>query len=71
VTLREARYEAVRAYLYRLLSETGGNMRKAAKIAGVHRVTIYKEFKKHGIQVENRKYVRMVTQIGTDRTQLT
>jgi transcriptional regulator of acetoin/glycerol metabolism len=58
VTLKEALRDAGRAYLYRVLSEAGGNMAKAAKIAGVHRVTFYRTCEKYGLKVENRKYVR-------------
>lgn len=58
MTYREAVTSAKRAYLYRTLSETGGNMARAAKVAGVHRTTFYKLLRHHGIQVEHRKYIR-------------
>lgn len=59
MTYREAMASAKRAYLYRILSETGGNMARAAKVAGVHRTTFYKLLERHGIQVEHRKYIRV------------
>lgn len=55
---RDAMLSAGQAYLYRLLSETGGNMAEAARVAGVHRVTMYKLLEKHGIAVEHRSYVK-------------
>jgi transcriptional regulator of acetoin/glycerol metabolism len=58
VTYREAVQSAKRAYLYRVLSEAGGNMTKAAALAGIHRTSFYDLLKRHGIKVENRKYVR-------------
>lgn len=58
MTYREAVASAKRAYLYRALSDSGGNMAKAAKAAGVHRTTFYKLLEKHGITVEHRKYIR-------------
>ncbi len=61
MTYREAVRSAKRAYLYRILSETGGNMAKAAKAAGVHRTTFYKLLEKHGIAVEHRKYIRQTS----------
>lgn len=57
MTLKEAKDSAVRAYLFRTLSETGGNMNKAAERAGVHRTSFYKLLEKHGIKVEHRKYI--------------
>lgn len=47
---------AAKAYLFRVLSDTGGNMAKAAIRAGVHRQTIYKLLEKHGLKVQHRKY---------------
>lgn len=58
MTYRESVASAKRAYLYRTLSESGGNMARAAKVAGVHRTTFYKLLKKNGISVEHRKYIR-------------
>lgn len=53
---------AKRAYLHRTLSESGGNMALAAKVAGVHRTTFYKLLQKHGISAEHRKHIRSTTQ---------
>lgn len=58
MTYREAVKSAKRAYLYRVLSETGGNMAKAAKLAGVHRVSFYKLLERHGIKVVHRAYIQ-------------
>lgn len=58
MTYREAITSAKRAYLYRVLSESGGSMTKAAKLAGVNRVNLYRIMKRHGVQVEHRRYVR-------------
>lgn len=58
VTFREAMSSAARAYLFRVLSDTGGNMAKAAQRAGVHRQSMYNLLKKHGLKVQHRKYER-------------
>lgn len=58
MSYREEVKSAKRAILYRYLSQTGGNMAKAAKAAGVHRTTFYKLLERHGIAVETRKYIR-------------
>lgn len=57
MTLRAERDAFTRAYLFRVLSQTGGQMKKAAAIAGVHRQTFYKLLEKHGLKVEHRRYV--------------
>lgn len=57
-TLAKALYDAGRAYCFRVLSQTGGDVRKAAKIAGVHRVTMYRTLAKYGIQIVVRKSIR-------------
>ena len=59
MTYREAMESASRAYLYRLLSDTGGNMTKAARIAGLHRCSLYRTLRQLGIKVEHRRYVKL------------
>ncbi len=49
MTLKEAVDSAIRAYLYRVLSQTGGNGAKAAKIAGVGRPQFYRILRRYGI----------------------
>jgi transcriptional regulator of acetoin/glycerol metabolism len=39
-----------REYLTRLASRTGGNMSKAARLAGVDRTTLYRLMEKHGLR---------------------
>ncbi len=47
--LDDAREEHDRAYLTRVLSETRGNVSRAAALAGRYRAEIYKMMRKHGI----------------------
>lgn len=61
MTLKESRASSDRAYLFRLLSDAGGNLNKAARIAGIHRTSLYKLLEKRGLKVEHRKYVRQET----------
>ena len=58
-TLREESYHAARErvikqfekqYLTWLVSRAGGNMSKAARIAGVDRTTLYRLMERHGLQ---------------------
>lgn len=49
MTLKEAIESAVRGYLYRVMSESGGNISKACKIAGVSRQTWYRYLHRAGI----------------------
>ena len=37
-----------REYLNRLVARSGGNMSRAARLAGVDRTTLYRLFEKHG-----------------------
>jgi DNA-binding NtrC family response regulator len=39
-----------REYLNRLLARSGGNMSRAARLAGIDRTTLYRLFEKHGFQ---------------------
>ena len=39
-----------REYLVRLTARTGGNMSKAARLAGVDRTTLYRLMEKHGLR---------------------
>lgn len=64
MTYREAMLSAGSAYLYRVMSEAKGNIRAAAKLAGIHRATMYKLLEKHGIAVEHRRYVRQTEPAG-------
>jgi two-component system response regulator GlrR len=47
--LDEAREEHDRAYLTQILNETGGNVSRAATLAGRYRAELYKMMRKHGI----------------------
>ncbi|MFO0095592.1 MAG: helix-turn-helix domain-containing protein, partial [Gemmatimonadaceae bacterium] len=38
------------AYLARLTARTGGNMSKAARLAGIDRTTLYRLMEKHGVR---------------------
>ena len=60
MTYKEAIRSAGRAYLYRILSESRGNVTDAAKIAGVNRVTMYALLERHGVAVETRRHVKQV-----------
>ena len=55
---REAMLSAGQAYFYRVLSESQGNMTRAAEIAGLNRTTMYKILQKYGVKVEHRPYVK-------------
>ena len=46
---RRAREEFERGYLRKLLASTGGNVSKAAELAGIHRRTIHRMIKKYRI----------------------
>jgi transcriptional regulator of acetoin/glycerol metabolism len=51
--LRESWLEPLeRKYLVDVLNECNGNVRKAAKTAGINTVTFYRLLKKRGIKVE-------------------
>jgi DNA-binding NtrC family response regulator len=39
-----------REYLNRLVARSGGNMSRAARLAGIDRTTLYRLFEKHGLQ---------------------
>ncbi|HKE92405.1 MAG TPA: helix-turn-helix domain-containing protein, partial [Gemmatimonadales bacterium] len=39
-----------RRYLTRLVQQAGGNMSKAARIAGVDRTTLYRLMERHGLE---------------------
>jgi DNA-binding NtrC family response regulator len=60
VKFRDAMLSAGRAYLYRVLSESGGDVRRAAVIAGVNRTTMYKLLPKYGIAIERKASVKPV-----------
>lgn len=49
MTLKEIVDTTVRGYLYRTLSDCGGNVSKAAKRAGCSRQTFYKMMHRYGI----------------------
>lgn len=51
MTLREALESAARGYLYRTLSETRGNVTKAARIAGYSRQMFYKVLRRYDVIV--------------------
>jgi two-component system response regulator GlrR len=51
--LREARDEFEKEYLIRLLEVCEGNVTKAAKLAGKHRVDFYDLLKRHGLKTED------------------
>jgi two-component system response regulator GlrR len=51
--LREARDEFEKEYLIRLLEFCEGNVTKAAKLAGKHRVDFYDLLKRHGLKTED------------------
>ena len=51
MTLKEALESAARGYLYRTLSETRGNITKAAKHAGYSRQMFYKVLHRYGVIV--------------------
>jgi two-component system response regulator GlrR len=51
--LREARDEFEKDYLIRLLELCEGNVTKAAKLAGKHRVDFYDLLKRHGLKTED------------------
>jgi len=51
--LREARDEFEKEYLIRLLELSEGNVTKAAKLAGKHRVDFYDLLKKHSLKTED------------------
>ena len=55
---RDAMLAAGQAYFYRLLSESNGDMAKAAQTAGLSRTTMYKILPKYGIVVEHRHHVK-------------
>lgn len=59
MTLKEAMAEAGRAYLLRTLEEANGNLARAAKIAGVHRVTMYALLPRYGIGIERKVEVKL------------
>jgi len=54
-TLKEARDIFERDYITRLLDITGGNVSKAAKLAGKYRADFYHLLRKHNIKPENFK----------------
>ena len=49
---KNARNEFERSYFTRLLAETGGNIQKAAAIAGIHRTTFYEKLTKLDIKFD-------------------
>lgn len=54
-TLKEARDAFEKDYITRMLDITGGNISKAAKLAGKYRADFYHLLKKHNIRPENFK----------------
>jgi DNA-binding NtrC family response regulator len=52
-----------REYLVRLTARTGGNMSKAARLAGIDRTTLYRLMEKHGLRRED-AHVPMLTASG-------
>lgn len=57
MTLKDHLAEAARVYLALLLSETNGDVTKAAKIAGVDRTQMYRLFRKYGLAMKRRGFV--------------
>lgn len=55
MTLKEAIESAARGYLYRTLSETRGNVTKAAEIAGYSRTMFYPVLRRYGVIVGRMK----------------
>lgn len=49
-TLREYRRTMLRSYLQELIRETGGNLARAARTAGVERSQLYRLLYKHGLR---------------------
>lgn len=49
MTLKEAVDSTVRGYLYRTLSDTGGDVPSAARIAGMSRQSFYRVLRRYGI----------------------
>jgi two-component system response regulator GlrR len=54
-TLQEARARFEKKYLRNLLEITGGNVSKAAELAGKYRADLYNLMKKHGITPQDFK----------------
>ncbi len=50
--LNEAREEFERAYLFQILTATGGNVSRAASVAGRYRAEFYKLLRKYGLDPE-------------------
>jgi DNA-binding NtrC family response regulator len=50
--LREAREQFERIYLLKKLQETGGNVGKAAKLAGMERTHLYRKLRSLGIDTK-------------------
>ena len=55
LTLQEARSRFEKKYLQNLLQITGGNVSKAAELAGKYRADLYNLMKKHGISPQDFK----------------
>lgn len=55
MTLREAIASAASGYLYRTLSECGGSVTKAARIAGYSRPMFYRVLRRYGVIVGKMK----------------
>lgn len=53
-TLAQALHQAGRRYLERVLAKAGGDRNKAAELAGVHRVTLWRALQKFDVKVERR-----------------
>ena len=50
LSYRDAKVQFERAFLIQLLERAGGNVQKAADLAGLHRTTLYEKLEKAGIQ---------------------
>lgn len=64
VTWREAMKAAGRSYLMRLLEETRGDVTAAARIAGVHRATLYNLMARFGVTVDRKALPKWVEPLG-------
>jgi two-component system response regulator HydG len=52
LSFRDAKAQFERDFFVQLLDETGGNVQRAAELAGIHRTTLYEKLGKLGIEVE-------------------
>ncbi len=55
ISLKEAKFEFERNYITNLMSLTGGNVSRAAKLAGMYRSDVYDLMKKHNLKAADFK----------------